>query len=126
MFDAIAHIDEASNLVTQARPVRPGTMTTLVQSDVSSATVAVYDLDSTTPSTAIYSTSLTVSAVMFTSLQVTNWGGVDSTGYTFTHTLANGSFSPAGGRRYHARYELTTSSYGVVPIDVLAVVGAAP
>lgn len=78
----------------------------LKQADTSTVSVAVFDLQSSTPDTVTYSASLTVSAVIFDTLQ-TDWD-VDSVGYNFKHTIPTTAF-PTGGHVHRAEYKITTT-----------------
>lgn len=68
-------------------------------------TLRVYDVDSATPGTSIYSpANLTVSAVLYATLQVDGYWTTDNTGYNFRHLIAYTAFERDGGHRYRVEY----------------------
>lgn len=69
----------------------------VVQADVNTVSYAVYDLNASTPSTAVTSGSLTVSDVILNTLTDDNiWNALgDLTGRNFIHTVAGSVFSTA-------------------------------
>lgn len=83
----------------------------LTQDDVASYAVTVFDLDSDTPSTAIYeTTSSTESEVIYSTLQKDGWWTADGTGYNFKYTLKEATMSSVdleGGHRYAVEVKLT-------------------
>ncbi len=92
------------------------------QADVTSIAYALYDLDSTTPETAVGSGALTVSAVVFDTLQTDAVWTKDSTGYNFKHAIPAADLAN-GGHRYRVVYTWVPASgenFTVVgEIDVL-------
>ena len=86
----------------------------VVQADINTITYSVYLLDDQNPDdrTAVdehTNVSLTVSEVIFNTLQTDALWTVDATGYNFCHTLDVSTY-PAfavAGRRYLIEYELT-------------------
>lgn len=64
-----------------------------------------FDLDSATPETPLNAggTALTVSAVIFDTLQTDARWTIDSTGYNFRHTPGASNFA-SGDRRYRIEY----------------------
>lgn len=92
------------------------TLAALTQSDISTITYSIYLLDDADPDLKTVVTnhsavSLTVSAVIFNTMQTpTLWtSNVDATGYNFRHTpivSTNAAFTLAG-RRYLVQYKCT-------------------
>lgn len=79
----------------------------LVQSDVTSATWTVYDLDD---AKAVEGTgSLTVSSVIFDTLQTDDIWTEDTTGYNFKSTIS-GTYLPDAGHNYRIVFAFVTSS----------------
>jgi hypothetical protein len=101
---------EGQHVTTSARVVRPDDVA-LVQSDVSSVSVKVFDLSSNAPDTAIATLAPAVSSVIFNTLQNDGYWSLDGTGYNLRHTVAGSNF-PRGGRTYRVEYEIVTASYG--------------
>jgi len=79
------------------------------QADITSINYATYDLDGTTPETAVGSGALTVSAVIFDTLQTGDVWTKDSTGYNFLHAIPAASL-PNGGHRHRVVYLFTPAS----------------
>lgn len=82
----------------------------LKQSDVSTITCKVFDLDSATPDTAIATPAVAVASAVLDSPIASDdsmsvWT-VDSYGYNFIHDLAASCF-PTGGHAYRVEYEVT-------------------
>lgn len=68
-------------------------------------TLRVYDLDSATPATSIYSpANIAVGACLYSPLQTDGYWTTDNTGYNFRHLIANTAFERDGGHRYVAEY----------------------
>lgn len=84
------------------------------QASVSSVTLAVWDKDSTS-TTAVSTSTLTVSTCIYTTLQTTNWTA-DSIGYNFKDTLSTSAMSTAG-HRYLAQYDIVPASGGSYPVQ---------
>lgn len=83
------------------------------QADLTSITCAVYDLNSSTPGTAITSPTVTVATAVQDS-PVTNgaiWP-LDQTGWNFYHDLAETNF-PTSDHRYRVVYTVTPTAGGV-------------
>lgn len=81
--------------------------------DVSTITYNVYDLDGTTPTTAISSGSLTVASVVIdTPVTANTLWTFDTVGYNFLHDLAANTFPDA--HRYRLEYTVTLSGGAVV------------
>lgn len=82
------------------------------QAGISSITYSVFDLSSRTPTTPITghdAAALTVSQVIFDTLQTDGRWSEDSTGYNFRHEVAATAF-PTGGHRYRIEYRITPAS----------------
>jgi hypothetical protein len=80
--------------------------------DVTNVTLNVYDLDSDTPNTAVYTNSNVTSAVV--ALQIGSGWTKDDVGFNFRHWLsvANvGASNINGGHTYALEYTLTTDAY---------------
>lgn len=68
-------------------------------------TLRVYDLDSATPATSIYSpANIAVGACLYSPLQTDGYWTTDNTGYNFRHLIAYTAFERDGGHRYVAEY----------------------
>lgn len=104
---------EAGSKYPRARVVdRDGNV--LVQADFSgSAVVRVYDLGSTTPSTAIFSNTVAISSVIFNTLQT--WD-VDDEGYNFQTTITSNNVAWEGGHVYRVSSLLPHTSQGYIPV----------
>lgn len=89
----------------------------VVQADVYDITVRVFDLSSSTPSTATVEYPLVITDVVFDTMQTGSDWTVDTTGYNFKGTL-DGSWFPKGGRVY--RVEITTNITSGAPITPTA------
>lgn len=76
----------------------------------------VFDMSSATPDTAVYSTSLTVSNIIFTALQTDGYWTRDSEGYSFRHMVDATLFTMNGGKRYRVCYLIPTTSFGTIPV----------
>lgn len=79
----------------------------IVQSDISSIHYSVYDR--TAETSVVSATALTVSAVVFNTLQTDARWSVDSEGYNFRHTVP-ASALPNGDRLYRVEYKFTPAS----------------
>jgi hypothetical protein len=126
---AASVVDEGGWIVTLARVYTPdGTL--LVQADVSSITLRVFNRSTLTrPSEPICPTATLLAAdVVFDTLQSDTWWTVDlagGLGYNFRHTMKPG-ISPwenaelRGGEKYQLEYTIETGLFG--PIRVIHVV----
>lgn len=83
----------------------------ITQATVTSITRHTYDLDAASPTTDIEDpgTSLTVSTVVFDTLQTDSRWTEDSTGYNFRDDVDDTLFS-TGGNRYRVEYVVEPSS----------------
>lgn len=109
-------VQEAQGFTALARVVK-GSGAALVQADVSSVARRIFDPASTTPTTPIEGpTALTVSAVIFDTLQTDGYWTLDSTGYNFRDTYA-GALLAEGGRTYRVEYTITTASLGIIRVE---------
>lgn len=82
------------------------------QAAITSITYSVFDLSTRTPTTPISghdAVSLTVSQVIWDTLQTDGRWTQDATGYNFRHEVAATAF-PAGGHRYRIEYRITPTS----------------
>lgn len=87
-----------------------------VQASFSAAKYAIYDM-SGDPETAIASGSLTVSTVVFDTLQTDGYWTADALGYNFRHTYAGTLFTRGGGS-YLIEYALTLAAGGQITLRV--------
>lgn len=78
--------------------------------------VDVYDMSSATPDTAVYSTTLTCSAVIFTTLQTDSYWTRDGEGYCFRHMMSASNFTMNGGKKYRVCYRIPSVSFGTIPV----------
>lgn len=77
--------------------------------DISTITCAVFDMDSSTPTVASATPTVTVAtAVQDTPVTDGKIWDVDDVGYNFKHTLAASVF-PTGGHRVRCEYKVTTT-----------------
>lgn len=84
------------------------------QSDFSgSAVIRVYDINSATPTTAVFSNTVAISTVIFNALQT--WD-VDTEGYNFLTTITSNNVSWEGGHTYRVSSLLPHSSQGYIPV----------
>jgi len=84
----------------------------LKQANVTTIAYQVHDLHvSSTAGAVASSTGLTVSDVIFDTLQTDERWTKDTTGYNFRHTLGSTVFA-TGGHTYRVEYRLTESSTG--------------
>lgn len=80
--------------------------------DVSSATIYVYDRGAPTdPLTAVFSTSLSVASTVIP-VATTGWSR-DSTGYNVSTTVASTAFTRQGGHTYRVELSLSTVADGI-------------
>jgi hypothetical protein len=78
-----------------------------------SVQVRVYDLSSSTPTTALLDTTRTIAATVSNSLQT--WT-LDSDGYNFSDTITSNEVAWEGGHTYRISYLLTHSTEGLYPV----------
>lgn len=80
---------------------------------ITSVTLSVYDLQSSDPATAIYTSgSLTVSDVFKAALTVDGYWDGDTTGYNMFHRVVNALFETVGGHTYRFEYKVVTPNFG--------------
>lgn len=91
----------------------------VTQATLSSIAVRVYDVSSSTPTTAVYSASAVVADTVFDALQGADGADarwpVDNTGYNFRHTLDKAAF-PTGDHLYWILYWFTPVSGNAFPV----------
>lgn len=75
--------------------------------------VRVYDLSSSTPTTALLDTTRTVANTVSNSLQT--WT-LDSDGYNFSDTITSNEVAWEGGHTYRISYLLTHTTEGYYPV----------
>lgn len=102
--------------------VNGNTGVAITQALLSSITVKVFDLDSTTPDTSIYSATVSISSCVFDTLQTDAIWTEDTDGYNFKHAMPASAF-PTGGHNYRIEYLFTPTSGEVfwVLFEVLAI-----
>lgn len=86
--------------------------TAITQATITSITYAVYDLSTTTPTTAVISGTLVVASTVFDTLQTDARWTADSTGYNFLHAMPATAF-PTGKHQYKVEYKVTPTSGAV-------------
>jgi hypothetical protein len=79
----------------------------------SSVTLNVYDLSSSTPTTAVFATTRTMTNVVSNSLQT--WT-LDSDGYNFSDTITSNEVAWEGGHTFRVCYLLTHTTEGLFPV----------
>jgi hypothetical protein len=85
----------------------------ITQVSLTSISYTIWDVtDPDLPVSVITTTSVTVSASVFDTLQLDGRWGADGIGYNFRHTLPAASF-PTGGQTYRAEYKFTPVSGAV-------------
>jgi hypothetical protein len=80
----------------------------LTQAGVSSIARKVFDLSSSTPTTAIDSSAVTVNTSVFDTLQTDDRWTIDTTGYNFRDVVAGSILT--SGNRYRIEYVFTGAS----------------
>lgn len=89
----------------------------LVQADCSGWSLQVFDRNSDTSETSIYTfTQTSVSSVVYNTLQQGPEWTYDDIGYNFKHRIAQASFAQQGGHTYVLEYQLETTAWGPVPV----------
>lgn len=105
---AKAYVWEDSGAALMARVVG-NDAAAITQATVTSIERKTYDLDSATPTTATDETTLTVSTVVFDTLQTDARWTEDSTGYNLRDDVDDTIFA-TGGHRYRVEYVVEPSS----------------
>lgn len=98
------------NIQTQARITRSWDGGAMAPSDCTSWGLRVYDVDSSSPSTAVYVVAGASPSLVLTGTYRT-WDE-DSTGYNFSHTLTETDWTRKSGHTYRAEYSLSCVSDG--------------
>lgn len=80
--------------------------------------VSVFDLNGDLSAPIYGPTALTTTAVLFTALQTDTYWTMNTTGYSFRHSLTPAMIVPQAGRTYRIEYLFTTTNYDVVPLKV--------
>lgn len=75
--------------------------------------IAVYDLSSATPTTALFSTTRTIADTIENSLQP--WT-LDSDGFNFKDTITSNEVAWEGGHTFRISYLLTHATEGLYPV----------
>ena len=100
-----ANVWEDSDCVCMARVVGIDA-DEITQADVSSITLKVFDEDAADPDAAVSTASLTVSAVVFNTLQTDARWQVDTTGYNFRYTIPAAALA-TGDHTYTVEFVFT-------------------
>jgi len=106
-----AFIYEDGGADFMARVIDPSDGARSVQGDITGITYAVFDLNGEEITKPVSSGSLTVSSVIFNSLQTDSRWTVDSTGYNFRDIRTPADF-PIGGHTYRVEYLFNPSAAG--------------
>jgi len=86
----------------------------LVQADFTgSVQLSVFDLSSSTPTTAAFTATRTIAATVFNSLQ--DWT-LDPDGYNLGDTITTNELAREGGHHYRIEYLLTHATDGLYPV----------
>lgn len=104
---AVIWEDSTPTFLARLKVSSSGSLTNLTQSLTSSITYSVYQRG-----TSIGTGTLTVSSVVFDTLQTGSLWTVDSTGYNFRTELANTLF-PTGNKEYRVEFKFTLSGGAV-------------
>jgi hypothetical protein len=88
----------------------------VVQADISSIALEVYDEDSDTPTTSVLSAVPVVASTIFDTLQVDSRWGEDDIGYNFRYAILASALTAVGGHTYRCEFLLTPSSGGPIPV----------
>lgn len=81
----------------------------IAQSDIASIERKIFNINSSTPETALFTDTITVSDAVFDSLQTDARWDVDSTGYNFRDRIPGSKFA-SGAVTYRVEYWFTGSS----------------
>jgi len=81
----------------------------ITQASLTSISYKVFDLNSTTPSTAVATGTVTIATSVFDTLQTDAIWSEDTSGYNFKHTIASTVFT-TGGHAYRVEYLFTPAS----------------
>lgn len=107
---------EGKDIWTKARVVGDD-LVPLLQADCSGWSLQVFDRDSDTSETSLYTfTQTSVSSVVYNTLQLGPEWTKDDIGYNFKHQIPQASFTQQGGHTYVLEYQLETSTWGPVPV----------
>lgn len=110
-FDEGADIYNVSQAQTpnQAYPLSGGAS----DAAITSVTLNIYDLQSSDPSTAIYTSgSLTVSTVFKAALTLDGYWDQDTVGYNLFNRVVASTFEAVGGHTYRFEYKVVTPNFG--------------
>ena len=83
--------------------------TAITQASLTSIGCKVFDLNSTTPETAVSTPTVTIASAVFDTLQTDARWTVDSTGYNFLFVIA-ASVLTTGDHRYRVEFKFTPAS----------------
>ena len=109
-----ANVWEDSDCVCMARVVGIDA-DEITQADVSSIALKVFDEDAADPDTAVSEASLTVSAVVFDTLQTDARWQVDTTGYNFRYTIPAAALA-TGDHTYTVEFVFTMADTTKFPV----------
>lgn len=114
--------EDGTNTVLGRLTARDGTGTAtgvngegnwIKKADLSSITCAVFDLDGSTPGTAIATPTITIASnVLDTPVTTAVLWTADTTGYNFLVDLGPSNF-PTGGNKYRVEFKFTTTGGAV-------------
>lgn len=116
-----AHVFEDGGAILMARVVG-NAAAAITQASLAGITYSVHDL--TADAAVVTSTALTVSAVVFDTLQTDALWTKDATGYNFKHAIGPSAF-PTGKRKYAVEYLFDPASgndfWVVFHLDAIAI-----
>lgn len=115
--------DSTPTLLARVEIDRGGDADPVQQADLSSATYKVFRKGSDTPTA---SGTLTISAVIYDTLQTGTIWTVDTTGYNFLYTLAATAFPEPGSYTAEVKFVQTSGAVGflVFNLTALSVLGS--
>lgn len=107
---------EGKDIWTKARVVGDD-LVPLLQADVSGYSLQVFDRDSDTSETSIYTfTTTSATSVVYNTLQLGPEWTKDDIGYNFKHRVDDAAWAQQGGHTYVLEYQLETTAWGPVPV----------
>lgn len=115
-------IFEAETLPVRVRVQNPKDLSQVLTAQVSTINRRTFNLDSTTPQTAIQDTNLTpIASYWFDTLQTTGWRGLD--GFNFKDDFPGSVVTAVeGGTRYRVQYKVTLTDGQLIVWVVLGLV----
>jgi len=103
---------EGDDITVRGRPVTEDG-TALLQANISTILLNIFDTTSSTSATAIHTETLPVDQMFFSSLQITKGWRKDAIGYSFEHQV-DGAALVEGGRVYRLEYVFGLSAGGSI------------